>query len=634
MRTSVLGLFLLMAVSCQEFPIFNLNPVQLSSIFHEDLMSDLTMALSELHPVYLHVSPEEEFFQALHSTSKVPPHPTKPSVQKILHRNPTINVHHDNNYRASNTSPDLKPHSTSMFPIRKNPEIASSNPPLSYGFVPHIPKSKQPSSKLENERLQYSNNGFQNHFFSSELRSPQSHRQQKFEHHNQGLSHVVSQMKEMKSKQVASFKPPLFPFHNGDIRLNSDRQQNPNARAKDTNTYINNQHHNAERGQESIRRPATFVENPHTSLNNDHNVYTRTAKRQSNHEDDHSKISHSGRPQLPMVQIALKVKAPEGSSILNLNDIDESLQDKPIVFLPNPDEDADLEEEEKKTYLLFKAPALITTKRPSSAPFTGTSFFRNIPQSVPRQETSRYPEFSNQIPFAPQNVHSTTNALNPVTVAYDEDDRPLSFRNNSNINIETFHDANLRNEDSFKSHRKYSDQSLHYKDDPYGAVTEVYSQHHFAPTSKVTAQGHRNATFHPISSSSSASYAVQQNNNYKSTPRKVTPKKSKGKKTKYVEESDGHNVPGLAGEDYPIYNEIPLTNFNCKEFKKPGFYADLEAGCQVFHNCDTELQKHSFLCPNGTVFRQELFICDWWYNVKCDDSPEHFPLNGGLYIHP
>ncbi|GFT41602.1 chitin-binding type-2 domain-containing protein [Trichonephila clavipes] len=592
------------------------------------------MALSELHPVYLHVTPEQEFFQAIHSTSRVPPNPTKTSMKKIFHRNPTINVHHNNNH-APNTSPDLKPHSTNTFPLRKNPG-ASSNPPLTYGFVPRIQKSKQPSVKFENEHehMQYSNNRFQNSFSNSKLRSPQSPRQQKFEQTNQGLSHVVSQMKEMKSKQTTSFRPPIFPFHNGDIHFNSDHEQNSNARPKDKNTYINNQHRNVERGQESIKRPTTFVRNPHNSFNNNRDMFSEVSERQNNHETDNLKSSHGERLHLPMIKIALNVNAPERSSILNLNGIDESLQDKPIVFLPNPQDDVDSGEGARKTYMLFKAPVLVTTKRPSSAPFTGTSFFRNIPQSVPRQETSQYPEFFKQIPPT-QNVHSTTSALKPVTVAYDEDGRSFPFRNSSNINIELFHDADLGDEDSFKSHGKYSDQNLHYKEDPYGAVTEVYSQYLFEPTSGVNAMGNKNASFNPVSSSSSASYTVHQNNNYKSQPKKLTPKKSKAKKTKYAEEeSDGHNVPGLPGEDYPTYNKIPLTNFNCKKFKQPGFYADLEAGCQVFHNCDTELQKHSFLCPNGTVFRQELFICDWWYNVKCDDSPEHFQLNDGLYIHP
>ena len=27
--------------------------------------------------------------------------------------------------------------------------------------------------------------------------------------------------------------------------------------------------------------------------------------------------------------------------------------------------------------------------------------------------------------------------------------------------------------------------------------------------------------------------------------------------------------------------------------------------------------RYSFLCPNGTLFEQQYFICDWWFNVDC-----------------
>ena len=55
-----------------------------------------------------------------------------------------------------------------------------------------------------------------------------------------------------------------------------------------------------------------------------------------------------------------------------------------------------------------------------------------------------------------------------------------------------------------------------------------------------------------------------------------------------------------------------------------GYYADPEADCQVFHICTADgqggLAKYSFLCPNGTIFNQEYFICDWWFNVDCAEA--------------
>ena len=70
----------------------------------------------------------------------------------------------------------------------------------------------------------------------------------------------------------------------------------------------------------------------------------------------------------------------------------------------------------------------------------------------------------------------------------------------------------------------------------------------------------------------------------------------------------------LTGEpdvDYPIFNNPPETGFSCADHGD-GMYADVEARCQVWHQCFAD-QSWSFLCPNGTIFNQELFNCDWWY---------------------
>merc|ERR1712117_138017 len=83
-------------------------------------------------------------------------------------------------------------------------------------------------------------------------------------------------------------------------------------------------------------------------------------------------------------------------------------------------------------------------------------------------------------------------------------------------------------------------------------------------------------------------------------------------------------VPGVPGEDYPIFSEAPETAFSCDGQVDGGHYADEEAQCQVFHICTADgaggLSKYSFLCPNGTIFNQNYFICDWWFNVDCAES--------------
>lgn len=48
---------------------------------------------------------------------------------------------------------------------------------------------------------------------------------------------------------------------------------------------------------------------------------------------------------------------------------------------------------------------------------------------------------------------------------------------------------------------------------------------------------------------------------------------------------------------------------------------------QVYHVCYGKGHNYSFLCENGTVFNQFYYVCDWWYNVDCLQSPEHYHLN-------
>ena len=75
------------------------------------------------------------------------------------------------------------------------------------------------------------------------------------------------------------------------------------------------------------------------------------------------------------------------------------------------------------------------------------------------------------------------------------------------------------------------------------------------------------------------------------------------------------------------------TSFTCDGLVMGGYYADPEQDCQAYHVClqvknyiqskvylqsyflqdpDLNLYPVSFLCPNGTVFNQEIFVCDWW----------------------
>ncbi|KAF2356046.1 Chitin binding domain [Trinorchestia longiramus] len=141
--------------------------------------------------------------------------------------------------------------------------------------------------------------------------------------------------------------------------------------------------------------------------------------------------------------------------------------------------------------------------------------------------------------------------------------------------------------------------------------------------------------------------------------------------------SNINTIPGVPGSDYPTLATIPSTSFSCAE-KLPGFYADEEAGCQVsyadeeagcqvsyadeeagcqvsyadeeagcqvsyadeeagcqvWHYCKTDGIKESFLCPNGTIYNQVNRVCEWWFNVLCENTKAAFRVNEDLYIIP
>jgi len=90
-------------------------------------------------------------------------------------------------------------------------------------------------------------------------------------------------------------------------------------------------------------------------------------------------------------------------------------------------------------------------------------------------------------------------------------------------------------------------------------------------------------------------------------------------------------IPGQAGVDFPVLAQIPDTGFDCGIQEFPGIYGDTGADCQVFYMCQPNGNYDSFLCPNGTIFNQQYFICDWWYNVDCAASSNFYALNEFIY---
>ncbi|CAH2056633.1 unnamed protein product, partial [Iphiclides podalirius] len=90
----------------------------------------------------------------------------------------------------------------------------------------------------------------------------------------------------------------------------------------------------------------------------------------------------------------------------------------------------------------------------------------------------------------------------------------------------------------------------------------------------------------------------------------------------------------VPGEDYPDFQEVPKgLSFNCND-KIPGYYADPETNCQVWHWCVPSIGgnvMYSFLCAAGTVFNQRTRVCDWFFKVDCQTSPAYYGVNEDLY---
>uniref|UniRef100_A0A1I8NSE4 Chitin-binding type-2 domain-containing protein n=1 Tax=Stomoxys calcitrans TaxID=35570 RepID=A0A1I8NSE4_STOCA len=95
-------------------------------------------------------------------------------------------------------------------------------------------------------------------------------------------------------------------------------------------------------------------------------------------------------------------------------------------------------------------------------------------------------------------------------------------------------------------------------------------------------------------------------------------------------EGDYSAIPGVPGVDYPVYGQVPRTNFDCAQQPLPGYYSDIEAQCQVFHICALN-RTYSFLCPNGTIFSQEVLVCVWWNQYDCASAPSLYANNAFIY---
>ncbi|KAI9553920.1 hypothetical protein GHT06_019190 [Daphnia sinensis] len=163
----------------------------------------------------------------------------------------------------------------------------------------------------------------------------------------------------------------------------------------------------------------------------------------------------------------------------------------------------------------------------------------------------------------------------------------------------------------------------------YGPSDRDYSSASSGPASKSSYEGR------PASSSAAElpAYNRKPIKEADTLTSSVEGAKDSGKYSHDGVEGDYSAIPGKPEIDYPIYSELPNNKFNCSEQRLPGYYADTSARCQVFHICLGDRQW-SFLCPNGTIFSQQHFVCVWWYEFECSKAPALYELNEKLFVIP
>ena len=74
-------------------------------------------------------------------------------------------------------------------------------------------------------------------------------------------------------------------------------------------------------------------------------------------------------------------------------------------------------------------------------------------------------------------------------------------------------------------------------------------------------------------------------------------------------------IPGEAGVDFPVYNTVPDTGFDCAAQDNPGIYTDTEADCQVrAGHCETVKYfsiNNVFIFSNIQLFSVILHVQPW-----------------------
>ena len=101
-----------------------------------------------------------------------------------------------------------------------------------------------------------------------------------------------------------------------------------------------------------------------------------------------------------------------------------------------------------------------------------------------------------------------------------------------------------------------------------------------------------------------------------------------------------HYIESGLVESFAIRRPSTLI-FNCSSFRgspvghssKDSYIFD-PVPCLCQHRCgDSAEPILTLLCPNGTLYNQQYFVCDWWFNVDCSVvSIEQYSFEKSFYF--
>lgn len=614
---------------------------------------EMSMDVSEMHPVFLYASSQNDYIH-----QNLPEH-VVPSLQKKTPQN----QHTMQRPKYTNSPPPATQNHR-----KNNPRYT---PPLTYGFQPKPPTHRQinvqqPQKKAQpNQQYDRFRGGWpQETIYQTSVRHKNQPQNKQFSqniqlqaaaHQNRQntvqsphyqttvadlpvsfdyLSHILSHENQQFNTYAPNHKKPALNYQ--------ERHHSTGVNRKSNNHGQRNQKPRENHRQEVVRKPATFEETAHSFKNRFNNQaneghFPSTASNNYNGpttQDRHPSFTNErlnmqnharsmrgeNKPQLaPRPSFSnggIKINTLAGElPILHL-DSTAVANENPSYYLQNNNrhDHLSVDEQEKKTYLLIKAPPLVTTERPLSAPYIAETLKQtSAPYTVNNfDETSlRVPEITYSTPSethtSPNNNDSPAIVLDLVQIpdhaAYSEQEKHFT---QSHLQPE-FRAAvekqeiieNVHPTESYSTTPMYTFEHLMRTiNKGYSPSSEGNFKHQSKAFSKPKVKELKKAAnytslMHPISYSSSVSVvSVKQSVDTKpstSKKQKATVKKTSYKKAKiptyddymYDDYDGDQNVPGEAGRDYPIHKDIPTTSFQCSSNKSPGFYADTETGCQV-----------------------------------------------------